>query len=158
MRLVTRWVAEAVYRMWLDGVRVVTWLQLRDQPLSEGYYQSGLRYTSGRTKPLALAFRFPFVAYTKRSSIYAWGHTPGGRAARVSIEWAPQGSGWKRVATVGADVNGIFTANLPRRASGRVRAKIVGSSVASPAFSLTVPPDHFYNPFGQPTPLEPKSK
>jgi hypothetical protein len=156
MPLLTRWTAEAVYRLWQSDVRVVTWLQLRDQPLSEGYFQSGVRYVSGRSKPMVQAYRFPFVAYAKRSSIYVWGRVPGGRAARVSIEWAPRGSGWKRVATVSAVANGIFQGNVARRASGRLRAKIVGTSDASAAFSLTVPPDHFYNPFGQPTLLEPK--
>jgi hypothetical protein len=156
MALLTRWTAEAVYRLWQNDVRVVTWLQLRDQPLSEGYFQSGLRYVSGRSKPMMQAFRFPFVAYGKKASISVWGRVPGGRAARVSIQWAPRGSGWRRAATVTADVNGIFQGNVPPHASGRLRAKVVGTAVASAAFSLTVPPDHFYNPFGQPTPLEPK--
>jgi hypothetical protein len=156
MPLLTRWVAEAVYRLWQNDVRVVTWLQLRDQPLSEGYFQSGLRYAAGRAKPIVQAFRFPFVAFATRSSIAVWGRVPGGRAARVSIQWAPNGAGWKRVTTVSADVNGIFQGNVPSRASGRLRAKVAGTSDASAAFSLTVPLDHFYNPFGQPTPLEPK--
>jgi hypothetical protein len=156
MALLTRWTAEALYRLWQNDVRVVTWLQLRDQPLSEGYYQSGLRYVSGRSKPMLQAFRFPFVAYGKKTSISVWGRVPGGRSARVAIQWAPKRGRWKNVAAVNADVNGIFLGNVARRASGRFRAKLIGSANVSAGFSLTVPPDHFYNPFGQPTPLEPK--
>jgi hypothetical protein len=152
--LLTRWVAEAVYRMWQNDVRVVTWLQLRDQPLADGYFQSGLRYTSGRPKPILRAFRFPFVAFAKTSSVSVWGRTPGGRPARVVVEWANHGV-WKRVGVVRADANGIFQTDVALRKSGRMRAKI-GASDVSAAFSLIVPPDHFYNPFGQPTPLEPK--
>jgi hypothetical protein len=154
--LLTRWVAEAAYRLWQNDVRVVTWLQLRDQPMSESYYQSGLHYTSGRSKPILRAFRFPFVAYAKKSSISVWGRTPRGRVARVAIQWASQ-RGWRHLATVQTGASGIFKAKVPLRKTGRLRAKVIGTSDVSAAFSLTVPPDHFYPPFGQPT-LEPKKR
>jgi hypothetical protein len=154
--LLTRWVAEAVYRLWLNDVRVVTWLQLRDQPLSEGYFQSGLRFASGQPKPIARAFRFPFVAFARRSSVFVWGRTPGGRPGRIAVEWATRGK-WRSAGVVRADGNGIFETQVPRHKTSRMRARLLGGTPAySATFSLTVPPDHFYNPFGQPTLLEPK--
>jgi len=60
-----RWVSEALYRMWQDGVSLVVWFQLRDNPKGTftwgQTYQSGLYfrttplYADEREKPAALA-------------------------------------------------------------------------------------------------------
>ena len=85
----TRWVAEALYRMWLNGVSLVTWFSIRDQPLAASYYQSGLFYRGGtvaadRPKPALRAFRFPFVGFVERGGVRVWGRTPGASRARWS--------------------------------------------------------------------------
>jgi hypothetical protein len=59
VRLQARWVSEGLYRMWSDGVSVVTWFQLQDDPMSKSDFQSGLYFVSGRAKPALRAFRFP---------------------------------------------------------------------------------------------------
>ena len=155
MPLLTRWVSEAVYRMWKNNVRVVTWLQLRDQPLGEGYYQSGLRFTSRTPKPIMRAFRFPFVAFAGKNGVAVWGRTPLGRPERVVVQWS-NGRPWKTLAVLSAGPTGVFRSNLRLRTDGRLRAKV--GSVASRAFSLVVPPDQVFNPFGQDTPLEPPKR
>ena len=156
MPLLTRWVSEAVYRMWQNKVKAVTWLQLRDQPLTEGYFQSGLRTRSGKPKPIERAFRFPFVAYAGPKAVAVWGRTPSARRGRVLVQWW-NGSRWKNLAALVAGPTGIFRADVGLRTSGFLRAKMSGSEASQP-FSLTVPPDQTFNPFGQDTPLEPDKK
>jgi hypothetical protein len=39
-----------------------------------------------------------------------------------------------------------------------VRARFVPKGTLAVAFSLKAPPDQFFNPFGQPTLLEPRTK
>ena len=153
-RLHSRWVAEALYRMWDAGVSLVTWYLLRDQPVAEGPFQSGLFWNGGslardRAKPALQAFRFPFVAFRKRGGIFVWGRTPAGRPARVIVE-RRAGRRWRAAAVLRTNGAGIFTRQLPLRSSPRdsLRARIVGRADASLGFSLTRPRDRFVRPFG----------
>jgi hypothetical protein len=156
LRLHARWVSEALYRMWQNGVGLVTWFQLRDdarngQP-DRDVFQSGLyfRCASGlrcdRPKPSLRAFRFPFVAFRNGRRVRVWGRTPGGRRGTVIVE---QRSGsWKRLARLRADRSGIFARSLRTSSPGELRARFIGSRDTSAPFSLKRPPDRFVNPFG----------
>jgi hypothetical protein len=69
-KLHARWVAEVLYRMWDQGVSLVTWFLIRDQPFTSttpfqaGLYFRGSNGMTSDTPKLALtAFRFPFVAF-----------------------------------------------------------------------------------------------
>jgi len=154
MTLEVRWVAEAMYRMWQSGVSLMTWLQLRDD-VAAGDIQSGLYFRgktglgSDRAKPLYRAFRFPFVGFRRSTShLTYWGRVPAGRAGSVRIELKRGGGGWRRLAVVRANSNGLFTGTLPRSVPriGFVRA--ISKKDVSPAFSLVVPHDHAVTPFG----------
>jgi hypothetical protein len=165
MPLATRWVAEALYRMWLNGVSVVTWFTLRDQPPAKSFYQSGLYFNRGvdlrndKPKPTLQAFRFPFVAFPSRGRVLVWGRTPAGKPATVSVEQRFAGSGWRRLGLMRTNAYGIFQQRLAGSSKGYVRARIVGPHPASAVpFSLARVPDRFFNPFGQATLLEPKSR
>jgi hypothetical protein len=160
MTTAVRWVAEGLHRMWVNGVSLVTWLMLRDDPTTTSYLQSGLYYrgtsmVSARPKAIFTPFRFPFVAYKRKSGFYVWGRTPAGLHGNVDIQQAVNGR-WKRVGTVAGDQHGIFEHTFRSPWRGPVRA-VMGTSKAA-AFSLTPVPDHFYNPFGLPTLLEPKHR
>jgi len=145
-RLHARWVAEALYRMWLDGVTLATWFQLRDAPS----YVSGLHYQAGlythcprgpacdRPKLSLTAFRFPFVAFRSSSRATVWGRTPAGRRGTVTIQQR-RGAGWVRLGRLRTNRHGIFGARLPRRGSGDLRATL--GRARSVPFSLTRPPD-----------------
>ena len=99
-----RWVSEVLYRMWNQGVSLVTWFLLRDQPWGvPGLpFQSGLYFRSpdgiaaDRPKLALTAFRFPFVAFRepKRRTVMFWGRSPAGRTD-VVVEREDDGS-WKR--------------------------------------------------------------
>jgi hypothetical protein len=151
-KLEGRWVAEALYRMWTDGVSLVTWFNIRDHPIVSSPYQSGLYYAgatpqSDRPKPALTAFRFPFVAYADHGQISVWGRTPTSRTGPVAVEQRT-GSGWKRVATLRANGVGIFSADLRTGLKGPLRAVVSRSNATSLAFSLVRPPDATYQPFG----------
>jgi hypothetical protein len=166
LTLETRWVAEAIYRAWVDGISLLSWFQIRDDPNPAGF-QSGLYYgcangpSCDRPKPILAAFRFPFVAYRQRHNVLVWGRTPWGRPGAVVVEQR-KGAGWRRLATVRTDRYGVFTATLSTSASGDLRARLPGTGgapVESAPFSLHVPPDMLVNPFGHTPPNEPsKSK
>jgi hypothetical protein len=148
-QLEARWVSEALYRSWSTGVSLFTWFLVRDQPSSNSFYQSGL-YTISRSnpddvsldkaKPALTAFRFPFVAFPQsKTSITIWGRTPGSKAGKVQIQ-RKSGSAWKLVKTLSANRYGIFRARLTKPAKTvYLRARLVGGSGTSIAFSLNAP-------------------
>ena len=155
MELHARWVAEALYRMWRDGVSLVTWFLVRDEPFPDVSTQSGLFFrgasgpASDTAKPSTQAFRFPFVALrqTRRRVMY-WGRTPTSAAANVIVERSVSG-GWRRLARVRTGSSGIFTGSFAStRRTGTVRARVVAGGEASVPFSLRVPPDRDVCPFG----------
>jgi hypothetical protein len=161
MWLLKRWVPEALYRMWATGISLVTWFSLDDVPAASGYYQGGLYFQrkihppyARKPKPIREAFRFPVVAFPRANGVYVWGRTPGSSPARVEIEQRA-GVTWRKLGAATASATGIFQRVFATHASGFVRARIVSTNEASLAFSLTAPPDRFFNPFGSTGPLEP---
>ena len=155
-----RWVAEGLYRMWRNGVSLVTWLMLRDEPLRSSYLQSGLYYRGAtperdRPKPALQAFRFPVVGLREGSGFRVWGRRPAGVRVRVVVEQSFRG-GWKRLALLSSDRHGIFQHRFSRAPVGYVRARLATTGEKSRPFSLRRVPDRFFNPFGQPGLLEPK--
>lgn len=157
MSLLKRWVPEAFYRMWANGVDLIAWFLLMDQPPTVSFYQSGLyfnapRFASAKPKPYLEAFRFPFVSLRHGSGVYVWAHTPPGKRGAVAVQQTFRG-GWKQVKQLRADRYGIAQAILKVKPIGQFRALLGGER--SLPFSMRVPPDRFFNPFGQSTLLEP---
>jgi Cellulase (glycosyl hydrolase family 5) len=160
MSLLKRWIPESFYRMWANGVDMIAWFLLMDQPQTFSYYQSGLyfnasRLASAKPKPYFEAFRFPFVALRRGRGVYVWAHTPFGRRAAIVIQQTVKGR-WKQVAKLRTDRYGIAQVVLKVKPAGQFRALLGGEK--SLPFSMRVPPDHFYNPFGQATLFEPNAK
>jgi hypothetical protein len=146
MSLHSRWVAEALYRMWRNGISLVVWFRVQDDPLRSSYQQSGFFTASGRPKRSLRAFRFPVVALRGGGGVRVWGRTPLGTPGRVVVE-IKTGGPWRRLGTVRAGGSGIFTKAFGTRARrGHVRARFNGQR--SLPFSLTYAHDRFVNPFG----------
>jgi hypothetical protein len=145
--LQSRWTAEALYRMWAAGVDTVVWFRIRDEPLRTSFYQSGLYFRNWTPKRTLYAFRFPFVAFAENGRVFVWGRLPAGRPGAVVVEQR-SGGAWRRLGTLRSDRYGIFSRIYSTSGEGPLRARAVGRSDASLAFSLQVPPDHFYPPFG----------
>jgi hypothetical protein len=144
-----RWVSEALYRMWSNGVSQVTWFLIRDQPFPKEFFQSGLFTANNKPKPALRAFRFPFVAFWKSNgSISFWGRTPSGVKAAVVVEQQVRGR-WRRVAVPPVSRHGIFMGNVKTpRGSGLVRAKLANGKDVSQPFSLKVVKDFRFCPWG----------
>jgi hypothetical protein len=160
LALHARWVAEALYRMWLDGITLVTWFALRDEApagraeafvIQSGLYFRGDAVADDRPKPALRAFRFPMVAFEQPGPrILVWGRTPWGRSGSVVIEQSWR-QGWRLVGRVSTDRYGVFYRTLQPRGPGLlVRARLAGSAATSVPFSLRRPPDLLVNPFGGP--------
>jgi hypothetical protein len=148
-----RWTSEALYRMWENGVTLVTWFFLRDRPFPAEMYQSGLYLrgeagiASDRPKPALRAFRFPFVAFREKGGqVSYWGRTPAGVRKAVVVE--QQRRGWKRLASPKVDRYGIFQGRVPARGRGSLRARLANGSDLSLPFSLNRPKDFRFCPWG----------
>lgn len=144
-----RWVSESLYRMWSDGVSLVTWFLVYDQPFPQQMFQSGLYTLDGKPKPALRAFRFPFVAFRQKdSAITFWGRTPAGVSKAVVVEQA-RGGRWTRLVAPNVDRYGIFQGRVSNaRGNGPLRARLVDRSDRSQPFSLDVPADFRFCPWG----------
>jgi hypothetical protein len=158
LSLLSRWIPEALYRMWANGVSLVVWLQLEDYVglYQGGFYFYATDFAKSKAKPTIEGFRFPFVALRRRTGVYIWARTPTSKPARLVVEQqARAGRPWRRVGVVNAGKYGIAQRVLRTPRVGRYRARMFPSDEASLAFAMKAPPDHFYNPFGAPHPFEP---
>jgi hypothetical protein len=119
-----RWLEQALYVLWNQGVDTVLWLQIVDSPPIPSYgatYQSGLYYEGGAAKPAAQAYRFPFV--TRRLSggrIQAWGRAP--RDGKITIEQR-RGTRWMVLRRVAVRSDQVFIAILSVRGRATLRAQ-----------------------------------
>jgi hypothetical protein len=120
-----RWLEEALFRLWRQGVSAVIWWYLRDQdPGTAGYaatQQSGLLFLDGRPKPAYRAFRFPFVAHRAgRGRVLLWGVAP--RPGRLVVERRSR-RGWAPLARPSAGRGRVFLARVEAAGSLRLRAR-----------------------------------
>jgi hypothetical protein len=121
-----RWLEEALYLLWRQGVDTITWFQIRDQAPQPSYAatnQSGVYRRDGRAKPAARAFRFPLVAERAGPATHrVWGRSP--QAGTVRIERRSR-SRWQVVRRVRVTRGGTFLLRVARKTAGeRLRAKI----------------------------------
>jgi hypothetical protein len=134
-----RWMAEAFYRMWRQGISLVVWFKIKDE-LQQSYlgvrHESGL-YTSCESgwscaeRKLAFrAFRFPFVAFRSGRVVRVWGRTPAATPDDVVIEQRGK-ERWRRLGELHANRNGIFRKRLRVKGKGPVRARVVGPATAT---------------------------
>ena len=144
-----RWVSESLYRMWSDGVSLVTWFLVCDEPFPQQMFQSGLYRQDGKPKPALRAFRFPFVAFRQKGgAISYWGRTPAGVDKAVVVEQA-RGSRWTRLVAPSVDRYGIFHGRVSNaHGNGPLRARLADRSDRSQPFSLDVPADFRFCPWG----------
>jgi hypothetical protein len=148
--------------MWANGIEHVSWFRLMDDPLTVTIFQSGLFFSAAtvgaaKPKPFLEGFRFPFVALRRGTLVYVWAHTPLGLPATVTVQQSFNG-GWRAVKKLRTDRYGIAQASLQAQPVGQFRA-LLSSGERSLPFSMRVPPDRFFNPFGRSvlTPKHPNS-
>lgn len=119
-----RWLEQALYVLWRQGVDTVLWLQIVDSPPIPSYgatYQAGLYYLDGTAKPAAQAYRFPFVTRrVDRGHIQAWGRAP--RGGKVAIE-VQRHRRWMVLRRLRVRTDQVFQTLLPLRGRAVLRAQ-----------------------------------
>lgn len=159
MKILSRWIAEALYRSWRVGMSHFFWYSIRDDPpepnrpfsetLQAGLFFRGATVAQDQPKEAFYAFRFPFVAYPTKQGLSFWGRTPSSEAGKVSIQLR-RGGRWLGAGSVQSDSDGIFQ-GLFERSYGRdkrglVRAVFQGQP--SVPFSMHPVADFRQPPFG----------
>jgi hypothetical protein len=118
-----RWLEQAFYVYWREGVDTAVWYLVRDQACcayNTSYY-SGLYFRNGAPKPAAEAYRFPFVVMGST----AWGMSP--RSGKVSVQ-RQRGGRWRTLFRVGVASGGVFAHHLSANLHGSFRAVVGGES------------------------------
>jgi hypothetical protein len=127
-----RWMEQAFYNLWNQGVGTVLWWQIEDSPPIPNYsstYQAGTYYLNGQPKPSATAFRFPFITWRKNyKTVTTWGRSPA--AGVLSIQDLILGK-WKTVTRVRVSANQVFEVPVNLIFKRQLRAKI-GSYASLP--------------------------
>ncbi len=122
-----RWLDEAFYIFWTEGVNTAVWYQIRDptptyDPLD---YYTGLYFYNGTPKPSAEAFRFPFVVMPSGNKAQAWGISA--RSGKLAVQHQV-GRKWKTLFSVHVSVGSTFVRNISPSLRGKFRAVVGGES------------------------------
>ena len=131
-----RFLEQAFYLLWKQGVDTITWFQIRDQLPQPSYAassQSGIYFADGRAKPAQRAFRFPLVAERAgRASLRVWGRAP---VAGIGAHRAPRAARLAARPDRARDAPRHVPRCGSRRAAARaLRARVGGeTSLAWPA-------------------------
>ena len=131
-----------------NGVSLVTWFLLHDQPFPQGMFQSGL-YTEDEPREAgAASVQVPVRRLQPAGGQgVVWGRTPSGKLKSLDRRAAGRRQ-WREIARVKSDRNGIFSGLVPSAdRSGFLRARMAGGEATVP-FSLTVTPDFRFCPWG----------
>jgi hypothetical protein len=125
LRRHARFVTEALFELWRQGVGAVIWWYLGDQsPGAAGFaatQQSGLFFLDGRPKPAYRGFRFPFVGQRgRRGQVLLWGKAPA--PGRLVVERRAR-RGWAPLAHLQAGPNRIFVARIDAAGGLWLRAR-----------------------------------
>ena len=129
-----RWVPRALYRLWSEGVDLVSWQFLRDPPARPehpaGLYaidrSAPFDATRDRPKRAAIrAFRFPFTGVRRdRAHVALWGLLPRPERTRVAIQRRARGR-WTTIRHVTSNPHGLVRATIALRGSARLRLATV---------------------------------
>jgi hypothetical protein len=124
-----RWIEEAFYELWRQGINTATWYLIVDQPPASTYvsWQTGLYYRNGRRKPGFEAFRFPFVAERMgKRHARVWTVSPDSGTIRVQALAAGR---WRTVLGVRVRAHGVIDRAIAVSGRPMLRA-VIGSDVS----------------------------
>ena len=118
-----RWLADAFFVLWKQGVDTVTWYQTRDQPPPyPASNQGGVFFRDGRAKPAARAFAFPFSCERRGSRTRVWGKAPVSGTVQIRRNG-------RTIRSLRPGANRVFTRTVPGR--GRFTARSGGDTSIS---------------------------
>jgi hypothetical protein len=125
-----RWIDEAFYELWRQGIGTATWYLIVDQSPAMSHtatWQTGLYYLDGRRKPGFEAFRFPFVVSPAgRGRAQVWAVSPDPGTVRVQVL---ERGRWATVLRVRARAHGVLDRTIAIYGRPLMRASI-GSDVS----------------------------
>ncbi len=117
------WQEQAYYILAHSGITNVLSWQLADTSPFDGWPDASGEYlASGKAKPSATAYRFPFI--TNRltpGTVQLWGRSP--QAGQMIVEQHYDGT-WVTVAKFHVSALEVFQANLALKGTGSLRAQI----------------------------------
>lgn len=122
-----RWLEQAFYIFWHEGVSTALWYLVRDQtpPYNENYF-SGVYFRNGTPKPSFTAYHFPLVVMsTTGKAAQAWGIAPVGGTVKVQFK---SSHGWKTIKTVHAGAGAVFDFTSSALGHGHYRAMVAGQT------------------------------
>jgi hypothetical protein len=120
-----RWLEEALFELWREGVGTAIWYQVRDAPPIPDYastYQSGVYLHDGVPKPARQAFRFPFVLRrTSATALFLWAKAPA--SGRLAVQ-RRAGRGWRTIASYSVRAGEVVYRRLSIRGHLTLRAGV----------------------------------
>jgi hypothetical protein len=118
-----RWLEQALYTFWSQGVSTAVWYLIRDQaPAFDSlHYYTGLYFFNGAPKPSFEAFRFPFVVLPSGRKLNAWGISP--RSGTVAVQ-RQQGRSWTTLFRTRVSAGGTFVRGISASLHGNFRAVV----------------------------------
>lgn len=122
-----KWLEQAFYLFWSEGVSTAVWYLVSDQPgrdFNVNYY-SGVYFNTGQPKPALQAFRFPLVVMPAGRKLRAWGISP--RRGIVLVQHQ-QGRAWRTLFRVRVGAGKVFVRNISPRLRGNFRARVGGET------------------------------
>jgi len=125
MREWERWMDEAFWELWGEGVDTICWNLIVDQPPIPNYassYQSGLYFVNGKVKPGFEAFRFPFVVEALGHDRWqVWGITPDSGTVRVERRVSGR---WQNLFSFRRHAHAIFDRTIGPPGPAPMRAQV----------------------------------
>ena len=121
----------AAYLAWrTPRIKLFTQYLWHDEPGSPFGWQSGLRFGSGRAKPILAHFDTPFALDPRRRRL--WGQVRPGGSHTVTVQRRPRNGAWRTLAVKRTNSRGYWTLNrrltpgaaYRYRAAGRVSATL----------------------------------
>jgi len=119
-----RWLEQALYLFWKQGVERAIWYQIRDpaQPGNPLFTAAtGLFLDDVEPKPAYQALRFPFVTERRNTRrVRAWGRSP--ESGQLLVQRQASSGGWKSLKAIEVTAGAVFTASLRLRGDEDLRA------------------------------------
>jgi hypothetical protein len=120
-----RWIEQAFYELWRQGIDTVTWYRIVDQAPIPSYaatWQTGLYYRDGRRKPGFEAFRFPFIVTRAGGGrVQVWGVSPDSGTVRMQIR---ESGRWTTIARLRARAHGVIDRTIAADGRPMIRAVV----------------------------------
>ena len=119
-----RWLEQTLELLWSQGVSLVTWDTIVDQPPNPSYYttsQSGIYFLGGSPKPALIAFRFPLVAWRTGVQVEVWGRAP--VSGRLHLE-RRIGNKWRTVSSLNVHAGYTWLTHLVDAGAITLRAQL----------------------------------